>query len=345
MKKLFYILGVCSFLLFLNLQNSIYSAEKNIDDGKINIAVFDYEVTDNSLSHYKGKIAALLTGLLANNADIKIVERKKLDQIMNELELGKTGLTRSDNAAKVGKLAGAHAIIIGKIFGLDDEIIITSNLISIESSVVYSDVVKGTAKTKTSDMVIELAKKIGDTIKREKNNLLVLPETKSDAIAEINEKIKGKDLPSISIAVRERHIGEVTIDPASEIELKYYFSKSGFKLLDSANKELREWVRLYVDDAQTPLLSQLKNIDVIIIGEAFSEFAIRNNNLVVCKARIELQAINTKTTEVIMVDRITETAIDLSTQIAGKTAIQAGTAKIAQRMIPELVEKWQRIKK
>ncbi len=93
------------------------------------------------------------------------------------------------------------------------------------------------------------------------------------------------------------------------------------------------------------MLSQLKNIDVIIIGEAFSEFAIRNNNLVVCKARIEIQAINSRTTEVMLVDRTTETAIDLSTQIAGKTAIQTGTAKLAQRMIPELVEKWQKVKK
>lgn len=82
-----------------------------------------------------------------------------------------------------------------------------------------------------------------------------------------------------------------------------------------------------------------KDADIIIKGEGFSEFAMRRGNIVSVKARVEIKAVDTKTEEVIAIDRQTAIEVDLTEQIAGKKALQEAAAQIAERMLPKLVKK------
>jgi hypothetical protein len=52
---------------------------------------------------------------------------------------------------------------------------------------------------------------------------------------------------------------------------------------------------------------------------------------------VELKAVDRQTGKVIAVDRQTVLAVDLSEQIAGKAALQAAAADLAERMLPKIV--------
>jgi hypothetical protein len=80
-----------------------------------------------------------------------------------------------------------------------------------------------------------------------------------------------------------------------------------------------------------------KSADVLIRGEGFSEFATRRQGLISVKARLEVEAVDRHTNKLIATDRQTAVVVDLSEQLAGKAALQAAAAAIAERLLPKLV--------
>ncbi len=55
------------------------------------------------------------------------------------------------------------------------------------------------------------------------------------------------------------------------------------------------------------------------------------------KARLEVKAIDQATGQILAVDRQTTVAVDLTEQIAAKTALQEAGAMIAERLLPKIV--------
>jgi curli biogenesis system outer membrane secretion channel CsgG len=60
-------------------------------------------------------ISGLLATELLNLKNIKIIEREKISRIFEEQVLQQSGMINSESAIKVGKLAGADAVILGDV--------------------------------------------------------------------------------------------------------------------------------------------------------------------------------------------------------------------------------------
>ena len=119
------------------------------------------------------------------------------------------------------------------------------------------------------------------------------------------------------VRIIERHVGQPTIDPAAETEIARFCKATGFGLVDPEHASEGE-------------------ADVVVTGEAFSEFAGRHGDLISVKARVEVKAVDRKTGKVLAVDRQTAVAVDLAEQVAGKTALQEAAASIAGRLLPKI---------
>ena len=76
----------------------------------------------------------------------------------------------------------------------------------------------------------------------------------------------------------------------------------------------------------------------LICGEAFSERGGTIHGLVVGVGRVELQIIDLQTGKILIADRETGRAPDLSEHLAGKTALQKAGRKLAMRMLPKLIK-------
>ena len=125
-------------------------------------------------------------------------------------------------------------------------------------------------------------------------------------------------VPVVVVVGRQPGVAN-TFDPAAETEMSALAKASGFELID-------------------PEDGTEGKADVLIKGEAFSEFAGRVGPLVSVRARVEIKAVDRRSGKVLAVDRQTVRAVDLSEQIAGKTALQEAAADIAGRLLPKLVQ-------
>jgi len=285
------------------------SAEPQI----LTVAVFDFEAKDEARDTGP-QVAALINAQLSAEPDLITVERAELAKVLGEQELGLSGTVSTETAAKVGHLTGAKVLVTGRVFKAEKETIIVAKTIGTETSRVYGEIVKSAAKS-ISDLSTELAQKIAKTTTARAETLVAKVQTREDRIAAVKKSIKTDKLPVVSVKVAERHFGGPTIDPAAETELSLILKECGFTLV--------------TDKSDT-------KPDVELVGEAFSEFGVRKGNLISCKARVEVKAIEKGSGKILAADRQTSVAVDLSEQIAAKTALQNAAAELAERVISKL---------
>ena len=307
----------------------------------INVAVFDFDTKEAGISKLGPKIADMVTAYLSQNPDLNLVERAQLEKVLSEMSLSMTGIVDQTQAVQVGHVVGAKILVTGRAFSVDGELVIVAKIIGTETTRVYGDVAKGSLSGKLTSLIDEIAVKVAKTIKDKGRDLLPPPEQEVDKVAIIQGKLKGKRLPRVSVKIEEMHVGSRVIDPAAETEFIYLLRKCGFEVVDQSDEVLSNWAKAYLKDSDTELPELLQSVDIVVVGEAFSQFAARTGNLVSSKARVEVRAIDTSNSRILAIDRKTITAVDLAEQIAAKTALQEGALDIAVRLIPEMVEKWQ----
>ncbi|MGK7346351.1 MAG: CsgG/HfaB family protein [Candidatus Nitrospinota bacterium M3_3B_026] len=66
-------------------------------------------------------LAGMLTNELAAGGKLKMVERKKLESVLKEQDLGASGRIRKDTAAQIGKLTGAQYLVMGTVTAFEED--------------------------------------------------------------------------------------------------------------------------------------------------------------------------------------------------------------------------------
>jgi len=281
----------------------------------LTVAVFDFESKDEAVRDLGPKIATLINANLSADPQLITVERTELEKVLGEHELGLSGHVSTDTAAKVGNLTGAKVIVAGRVFKVENELILVAKIIGTETSRVYGETVKGKANASISDLSTELAKKIAADVTQKGDTLVAKVLSREERIEKIKQALKSDHLPVVSVAISERHFNGPTIDPAAETEFGKTLFDCGFKVADGK--------------------SALKP-DVEISGEALSEFGMRKGNLISCKARVEIKVRDRASGNLLAVDRQTSVGVDLSEQVAAKTALQNAALLLAERVLPKL---------
>jgi len=328
--------GICAVCLPLTYASSVLANES------YTVAVLNFEAasTPNSESSDLGqKVTDLVTAYLSVSPDIALVERSKIEEILQELGLGLTGIVDQSTAAKIGKMVGADILITGRAFTVDEELFLTARAISVETSRVFVELEKGAANDKLSSMAENLAKKIARTLASYPHRMIGDETLLEDNIAALIQKLKDKKLPKISFAINETYGGETASDAACKTELLYVLKAAGFEVYESEPRAARHWAKSFFEDKKSTLPETVRG-DVVIIGKAVAEFAARRGELVSSKGRVELRAVSRESGRVLAAARTTKTAVELSVGSAGRKALQEATADVAPDFLFRLVEAW-----
>ena len=307
------------------------------DPTRVTVAVLNFDGTLPGNQNVGADLSEILTAKLSMEDTFDLVERTKIQQILDEHKLKLVGIVDQEKSAKIGKLTGAKLLIMGKIFsGLSNQVMITAKVVSVETGVLKGTLRTVDLKDSLSGAALLLADDIAALIR--KNLSILLPgDNLEDPTLELHKILATKKLPSVAVIIPENHVArrapQNELDPAVETEIKKILTGANITVMDTGKNDLADWARKMGKGEKPPWPGSLEKVDYVVIGEGFSEFATRIGDLTSCAARIEINVIERKSGKIVVADRCTDRGIDMVENIAGKTALQNGGKKLAVRLL------------
>lgn len=306
----------------------------------VTVAIFDFEAPSGNLRELGGQVSDLLAAELSGRPGVRLVERAELKKVIAELGLSRTGIVAAEEAVAAGRALGARVLVTGRIFTIDTELVIVARTIGTETTRVFADSAQGALSAPLAPVILELGEKVGETIAARRAELAPERVEAPDPADELCRRLAGRKLPRVWVKIEEEHITRPVIDPAAETEFILVLRRCGFEVLEGADRVLSDWARRYLRDASAEVPRALEEVDVLIVGEAISEFGTRTGSLVTAKGRLEVRAIDARTGMILAIDRRTETALDLAETIAAKTSLEQAARTASVKIITGMMEEW-----
>jgi TolB-like protein len=142
-----------------------YSIEKP-DPGMKTMAIIDFKnrSIDKKFQYdpMEQGFADLLISRLNNSTGLKVIERERINWILDEMKL--QDKYDMEGAVRVGKLLGAQTVLLGSFIIVNDEIWLGGRLVKVETSeILLTDEIKGELD-EFFDLVDKLSEKISEKI-------------------------------------------------------------------------------------------------------------------------------------------------------------------------------------
>jgi TolB-like protein len=278
----------------------------------LTVAILPFSERGQDLKGQGQQVADLLYAAIAVNPSIWLVERDNLKQILDELELSASGMVTPEQQNKIGQMTGARLLVTGSVFKVQQKTFIVAKIIGTETSRVLAKSVDGAEPLDI--LAAKLGSQVAATIVEKGKEVLPVVKTEKDVLAELQKALVDKVKRPVYVNIVEQDLSAASIDPAAETEMQKMLKELGF-----------------------PVKTGTDMAEIIVSGEAISQFGARYNNMASVVARVEIKVAD-KEGNVIAIDRQTAVAIGVSEAVVGKQAIQNATVKIAERIIPKMVK-------
>ncbi len=163
----------------------------------------------------KRGIPAMLASELANNPNVRLVDREQIQRLLEEQNLGKEGRVDAATAAKIGKLVGARYMIAGTFTDFYGRFRVDARIINVETSEII--------KTVRSDPKLEKREELFRSIQSLAEKLMA--ETKLPPLPiEVSQRVKARNVPTEALTYYSRAL--LYQDRGDNAKAAEYFRKA-----------------------------------------------------------------------------------------------------------------------
>jgi TolB-like protein len=113
---------------------------------KIAVLYFDVAAPTHDYDYLATGIPEMLITDLANQRDITVIERERLDEVLEELALGGSGITDTDTALEVGKVLNVELLVMGNLTVAGESFRLDTKILEVQTAEVL-----GAVKAATED--------------------------------------------------------------------------------------------------------------------------------------------------------------------------------------------------
>jgi len=139
---------------------------KNCEGADKVIAVARFSYSDGRDSMDGGVVAERITTELVKVKRIKVIERKEIERVFQELKLQRSGAIDSDSVKEIGKLLGADWVVVGTLTELPDkQVELNARIVGVESG----EIINATNAQLKKDWLDKYRKLLAEKIKNPKD--------------------------------------------------------------------------------------------------------------------------------------------------------------------------------
>ena len=170
--------GVLSAVMLFTLTTFSAAADYH----KIKVAVLDFQQQGAFANQDVGKIVAeWFTTSLVEAGRFEVIERRLMQQILQEQKMGTSGLLDPGSASRLGKLLGVKTVVTGTVQSYERTYELNVRLINVETgAIITADRVRAGSTTSLNDLVTKISARIirhfpldGYVVKRETGRVLI----------------------------------------------------------------------------------------------------------------------------------------------------------------------------
>lgn len=299
----------------------------------IRVAVFD--LADRTGAGENGKTAAdMIAEMLTAVENLQLVNRTDLDKVASEHKLAISGLADPIQAVRIGKLVNAQFIVTGSINRVGQKMYIIVKITEVETTiqqVVSSKVdlesgVDGALQQLAAPLVAKLS-----TLRRTAES----HDERMDALKERISPARGK---RVVVSFDEEHLTRRLRDPAVITEITSILTDLGLVVLHPPTVAVQGWQ----DELRRTGRLFDKRVDLFLTGEGISEYATRFEDLVSCRARVELKLIQLPGDVVVAAEAAHASGVDLTEAMAAKSALTQAAREAAIEVLSRWVDGFDR---
>ena len=182
------------------------------------VLYFDYGGNDASLAALRKGLAQMLISDLSAVDDLRVVERDRLQAILEEQKLAQTGRTDPATAARIGKLLGARYLVLGSYFDVLKAFRVDARLVDVETG----QIVKSVGAAGKPDDFLDLEQQLAEGLKQALHGVATGP-ARSDAPTRRSSPTPPKQLKTETAVMYGRAL--VAMDDGDRKGAKTLFKK------------------------------------------------------------------------------------------------------------------------
>lgn len=149
-----------SLLLLISFVFTDLALPFAVQDDRITIAIVDFRNTgqDRNLDYLEKTIPEAIITRMARSGQLEIVDRARLQDALQEMQLGMAGVVDEQTAVELGRAVGASAILLGSFVSIGEVIRINARLIDVQTSrIINAESVQGQVGEEIFDLMDRMA--------------------------------------------------------------------------------------------------------------------------------------------------------------------------------------------
>jgi TolB-like protein len=132
-------------------------AQKKAVKPTVAILYFDYDGSSEEMGFLRKGLTQMLVTDLAEVSEVDIVERVRLQDAIEELELGRSNKIDQSSASRIGKLLGARYLVLGGYFDIAGTLRMDARVVEVETGKVVASMGKHSKVTEFIELEQHLA--------------------------------------------------------------------------------------------------------------------------------------------------------------------------------------------
>ncbi len=280
---------------------------------QIRLAVFNLDVLEG-VDLKSGALTDQINTMLTVMPKVTIVNRNQIEKIADEHKIALTGLVDTASAVKLGKFLSAQYIVVGRASRIGHTYYLVLKIVDVQTTVQTTVSAKASVEDGFEEVLGRLGGPLTQGVRALQNPIVTQEEDKLAQLRKAVTPLAGK---VILVQIEERHVNRPLKDPAAQMAVAKRLKSLGFEVIVPANP-VTGWKKALL---QTGRYGE-KKVDYLLEGDGVSAFAARMQNLVSCRARVELRLIATPGRSVTLSDKGVAAKIDLVEQLAAKAALE-----------------------